>query len=645
MAEIVIDIVGKDNFSSTLGNFGNIITGIKSAVDLIGDAFNAAVNVITPFINSAVDSEKAIANLEATMRSMGDVTGMTSEQFQEIANTMQNSTMFSDEQILNAEAMLLTFGNITGDIFPQAIALTADLGSKFGNLDTAAVMLGKALNDPIGGVTALRRVGVQLTEQQEEAIKKFVEQGDIMSAQQIIMGELERQVGGLAVAYGETFAGKLEIFKNRIDEIRETIGGAFLPVLSLLLDKTMEFIENSAPLQGFLDFLGLFNEYAGNGVPILQALGMAFANIGSSSDWVSNLNPHLREFASVFLGMQAELDQGGTIFDAIAVGLERLSEMAVGTPFEDVIVTLQNFLQTAETEGWGEAFQGLFEDIGTALSTAFEQADFSGASDTLTGVIEGVNWASVGETIANSLSGVIETVLGGLYLIVDRVNWGPLGSAVGNAIWEAIKGFFNGMATTDNTWVDILIGVAIPPYLFLRFREEFAELGGDMWAGLADGWEELNVDFGEWWFDHLVEPVRRALGISSPSTVFMDIGRNIVLGLIAGLGSMAGILVNFVSSIVDIILAPLQPVLDLLGIGGDTLGTAGTVNSSSGLGSGTTSTGATGTVVNQYFSGATINVGSWDQIAYDCISPNPFVASTSGQLGTSSGGGGTGGPR
>ena len=67
---------------------------------------------------------------------------------------------------------------------------------------------------------------------------------------------------------------------------------------------------------------------------------------------------------------------------------------------------------------------------------------------------------------------------------------------------------------------------------------------------------------------------------------------------------------------------------------------AGSIGGHSTGGTTTGSTGGTGTLsslattVNQYFQGANIYVGSWDEIAYDCIYPNPFVASTSGQLGS-----------
>ena len=48
-------------------------------------------------------------------------------------------------------------------------------------------MVGKALNDPLKGLTALSRIGVQFTAQQQEQIKAMVEVGDVAGAQKIIL--------------------------------------------------------------------------------------------------------------------------------------------------------------------------------------------------------------------------------------------------------------------------------------------------------------------------------------------------------------------------------------------------------------------------------------------------------------------------
>jgi hypothetical protein len=80
----------------------------------------------------------------------------------------------------------------------------------------AAIQLGKALNDPTQGVSALSRVGVSFTDVQKDMIKKLQESGDMMGAQRIILGELEKQFGGTAEAVGKTLPGALDRLDNAI---------------------------------------------------------------------------------------------------------------------------------------------------------------------------------------------------------------------------------------------------------------------------------------------------------------------------------------------------------------------------------------------------------------------------------------------
>ena len=79
-----------------------------------------------------------------------------------------------------------------------------------GDLEGATISLGKALNEPIQGITALRRQGVQLSEQQEQQIRDFMAVNDVVAAQRVLLAELETQFGGAAAAARRTFGGALK---------------------------------------------------------------------------------------------------------------------------------------------------------------------------------------------------------------------------------------------------------------------------------------------------------------------------------------------------------------------------------------------------------------------------------------------------
>jgi hypothetical protein len=99
------------------------------------------------------------------------------------------------ESIQSGENLLLTFRSLKNgvgegnDVFNQATVALVDMARALGkDPQDAAIQLGKALNDPITGMTALRRVGVSFTQDQQKLIKTLAESGDIMGAQKVILG-------------------------------------------------------------------------------------------------------------------------------------------------------------------------------------------------------------------------------------------------------------------------------------------------------------------------------------------------------------------------------------------------------------------------------------------------------------------------
>ncbi len=180
-----------------------------------------------------------------------------------------------------------------------------------------------------------------------------------------------------------------------------------------------------------------------------------------------------------------------------------------------------------------------------------------------------------------------------------------------------------------------------------------ADLGKDIWDGLKGGLQAGWDAFMTFWNMPLTEIISKAkeiLGISSPSSVFATIGKNIVQGLWDGMESMWDNFSTWILSKLQAIVDVLNPetlwliattdltlAQALANASSTTLGTGGRDMSGTTTGTTGTTTGTgSGTVINQYFAGATINVGSWDEIAYDCIYPNPFIAATSNQLGSPS---------
>ncbi|TDQ63565.1 tail length tape measure protein [Maritalea mobilis] len=177
------------------------------------------------FLSASIAQEKSVKQLEAVLKSTKQVAGLTSKELQKMASAMQSVTTYGDETVIEAQSLLLTFTKIGRDAFPQALEATLNVATAMGtDLKSAALQVGKALNDPVLGMTALSRSGIQFTEQQKKVVKELVETGRVAEAQKIILRELETQFGGSARAARDTMGGALTGLSNAFGDLFEVSG-------------------------------------------------------------------------------------------------------------------------------------------------------------------------------------------------------------------------------------------------------------------------------------------------------------------------------------------------------------------------------------------------------------------------------------
>ena len=169
---------------------------------------------------------KAIAQVEAGLKSTGATAGFTSEQLQRMASELQGTSLFGDEVILkDATAQLLTFTNIAGEQFARTQKAALDLATRLdGDLKGASIQLGKALNDPIANLSALSRSGIQFSESQKKTIAQMVKMNRLADAQTLILDELEKQYGGSAAAAAKAGTGPLKQLANSWGDLTEQFG-------------------------------------------------------------------------------------------------------------------------------------------------------------------------------------------------------------------------------------------------------------------------------------------------------------------------------------------------------------------------------------------------------------------------------------
>jgi acid phosphatase family membrane protein YuiD len=225
-------------FRAIGGIFTKSVVGIGAAFATIG-----AVKVFSGFIADARESNKIARITAQVIKSTGGSAKVTAGQVSALATAISNKTGKDDEAIQSGQNLLLTFTNIrneTGkgnDIFNQASQAIVDMTAALNNgevsssgLKASSIQLGKALNDPIKGVTALRKVGVSFTKQQTDQIKKLTESGRTLDAQKIILKELGKEFGGAAAASTDP----MEKLRVIVGNLGERIGNVLLPALTVI---------------------------------------------------------------------------------------------------------------------------------------------------------------------------------------------------------------------------------------------------------------------------------------------------------------------------------------------------------------------------------------------------------------------------
>lgn len=227
-AEIGLDASSFDKGADTLGG---AIGGIVDSISNMHPALAAAVSALSAYaslMNQAADiavaSAKEQARLEAVIKATGGAAGLTADEVSDLVDELSKMSGVDDDLIKSSASVLLTFREIGKETFPTAMQAALDMSAVMGqDLQSSVVQLGKALNDPLAGISALSRVGVTFNEEQKKQIKAFVEMNDLASAQGVILAELNNEFGGTAQAMADAGDGT-EQLQNAWDNYLESIG-------------------------------------------------------------------------------------------------------------------------------------------------------------------------------------------------------------------------------------------------------------------------------------------------------------------------------------------------------------------------------------------------------------------------------------
>lgn len=283
-----------------LGNIDRAIRGFGRGVGSILGGLFAGFS-LAGVIRETQEAEEAMALLDNAVQATGGSAGYTTAQLAEMASELQRVTTFGDEAIMGAQQLLLRFQRIQGVNFERALGSALDLATVLRmDLQSAVQLVGKALEDPIRGMTQLQRYGITFPPEQKKIIKALLETGQQAQAQQLILQQLEARFDGAAEAARDTFGGALRALHNAAGDLLEAKSG--LPAVTESLNELTDRLQD--PLMqdgmdklasGMLRIVGLAAEGASELGVFGDGLGRMAAQVAGNYDEMDRLEGQLND--------------------------------------------------------------------------------------------------------------------------------------------------------------------------------------------------------------------------------------------------------------------------------------------------------------------------------------------------------------
>lgn len=434
--EIKVTITGDaSSLNKAFGQAAGDTDGFGAKMSKLGDGManvgkKMSIGITAPILlagkqalDAAAEAEVIAAQTEAALKSTGGVAGVTAEHIGKLAESIDRKSMADDEAIQSGANLLLTFTNIrneggkAGGMFDQATQAAVDLSQAMGmDMSSAAMLVGKALNDPVKGVTALSRAGVQFTQVQKDQIKAMVDSGNAAGAQALILKEFNTQFGGSAAAAANTEAGKrqqaMEDMGNALEKLGAIISPVITKIANVVTDLTAKF-QKLTPAQ---------QEMIVKVAAIAAALGPALIVLGKITSAVGALTPVFAKIGGAGAKMGGLLVKS---FLLIGKGFMSLTTMLMANPIILIIAGI-----TAVIVGLTILIVKNWDTIVAALKAAWEWIQNTASTV----------WNAIKTAASAAWNAIVETVMTPIRLLIAwyQLQWNLLKAAT-EAVWNAIK--------------------------------------------------------------------------------------------------------------------------------------------------------------------------------------------------------------
>jgi hypothetical protein len=235
-------ISGLNKSARSMGGFVKNVTSGFAQIGLAAQGAKTVFGALIGPMQEAQDAALAERKFAQVLKSTGNAAGVAKDEIMAYAKERQKMTSFDADDIVGGAGVLGSFTNIKGNAFTQALTSAQDLSAFLGqDLQSSILMVGKALNDPAKGLTALSRAGIQFSQAQKEQIKALQEVGDLAGAQQIILKEMQTQFGGQAKALVDPIMQAKNAWGDAMEDIGAIANEKLLPMMPKLIEGFEKF--------------------------------------------------------------------------------------------------------------------------------------------------------------------------------------------------------------------------------------------------------------------------------------------------------------------------------------------------------------------------------------------------------------------
>lgn len=302
---------------------------------------------------------------------------------------------------------------------------------------------------------------------------------------------------------------------KQVDELKQKIKD-YIEEHKLLLS----VVGGTAAFLGFMKVLRGLNSLLGI-TKTVSNLKMAFAGISKASAGLKTAASNVKAFFSL---LKSGAGLGGTLaaaFPKAANILSSVSTWVTGTfipAFKSALTKVPTLLINAvKAHPWVATAVAIIAVLAAAIKLAVTDYDFTDIGYKI-GEALGSALKKVGEWLGN----VGDWIVSVKDAIVDGIN----------AAWKWVKDEFD----IDNVF-ELVYVMFNPAAWVTKIVPKMIEIGKEvlpgLWEGVKKGWKNFWGNVEEF-IDGFIDGFKDGLGIHSPSTVFADIGENIIAGLING---------------------------------------------------------------------------------------------------------------